>query len=237
MPSASSVALVTGTGGSVGTEMAAALLNRGFRTIGVYRSARHLQSLQDRFRGQDGIELVQADLSVEADTKRLVDHVRDTLGRLDVVVNAAGGWIGGKRLHEHTAEDFERMLNMDLRACFNLLRAVLPLMQEQRGGKFIQFASATALQVPALNSVYGASKSAVMALCQATAKEYRDDGIQIFILAPTTIDTPKNRQAMPDADFTKWVRLEDIVQTVEFLATGGAALSGTVFRLDYATRF
>ncbi len=228
-------AIIAGAGGSVGNAIAAGLLEQGFSAALFYRSDRHTEALKQRFKEfRDRVILHQVDLSDADRTHHAVARLQEKAGEIHLLVNAAGGWIGGKNLHEHSAEDMQKMLNMDLIPVFNLMSSVLPVMKNQGFGKIIHFASATALGSGAMNAVYAASKSGVLALCRAAAEEYRPFGVEIYALAPTTIDTEKNRRAMPNANFDQWVKLEEIVQLVQFLATRATALSGTVFRLEKA---
>ena len=227
------VILIAGAGGSVGRTLAKAVLQRGYQAALAFRNPAHEQELQQMMQPyHTRMQLYRADLADEAEAAQLRQRVLQAFGRVDVVVNAAGGWIGGKKLHEHTAEEFRSMLDMDLRPTFHLMHQFLEVMSRQKQGKFIQFASAAVFGPGAGSAVYAASKAGVLALCRAAAEEYRNRGVSVFALAPSIIDTEKNRKAMPGADHRSWVRIEDIVRLVLYLIENGEALSGTVFHLS-----
>ncbi len=224
------VACVAGASGSVGSEISRGLLENGWHVALLYRSARHEPDLRNRFaKYGDRAMPVQVEATDSSSVQQAIQRIEGEWGALHVLVNAIGGWLGGKRLHEHTAEELNRMLDMDLRPAFHLMQAALPVMLRQKRGKIIHFVSLTPLYDGAMSAVYAASKAGVIALTRAAAREYRADGIQVYALAPGTIDTEKNRQATPDADRSKWVPVRELVEAVLFLAEGGDALSGTVF--------
>ncbi|MDQ7053232.1 MAG: SDR family oxidoreductase [candidate division KSB1 bacterium] len=224
------VACVAGASGSVGSEISRGLLESGWHVGLLYRSARHQLDLRNRFaKYGDRAMPVQVNATVSSSVQQAIQRIEAEWGALHVLVNAIGGWLGGKRLHEHTDAELNRMLDMDLRPAFHLMQAVLPVMLRQNRGKIIHFVSLTPLYDGAMSAVYAASKAGVIALTRAAAKEYRADGIQVYALAPGTIDTEKNRQAMPDVDRSTWVPVRELVEAALFLAEGGDALSGTVF--------
>lgn len=222
------VIVVAGATGAVGQAVSHSLLQAGHRVALFYRRD-SVPSGYGRFGSRCFPQ--RADLSRAKDVEAAVQRVLQHFGRIDALVNAAGGWIGGKPLHEHTPEELERMLSIDLYPAFNLMRAVLPSMLDAGTGKIINFASLSALQGGAHSAVYAASKNAVVALARAAAEEYRSKGIQIYCLAPSIIDTEANRQAMPNADHRKWVSLKEITETVAYLLDSEAGLSGTLFIL------
>ncbi len=230
MRDTSKVAAVAGASGSVGSAISRGLLEHGWRVALLYRRDHHKADLQERFAAYGDRALwVQVDASRSDRVYQAIETIRSHWDGLHLLVNAIGGWIGGKRLHEHAPEDLDAMLNMDLRPAFHLMQAVIPVMLHQRSGKIIHFASLAPLHDGAMSAVYAASKAGVIAMTRAAAKEYRRDGIQVYAFAPGIIDTEKNRQSMPDEDRSHWVPVQELVETVLFLAEGGDALSGTVF--------
>jgi len=223
--------LVTGAGGSMGSRLTGFLLERGYHVALLYRSDRHTEPLRRVEKAHpDMVCLVQADLGDYQQAEAAVQTTVDRFGRLDAVINPVGGWLGGKRLHEHSSEEFDAMLSMDIRPTFHLMKAVLPVMVKQQSGKIVNFGSMTAFTGGSGNAVYAASKSAVARLSAVAAHEYGGDGIQVFLIAPSTIDTEANRQAMPQADTASWVRPETIAEALHYLCQSGENLSSTVFK-------
>ena len=223
------VALVTG--GAVGTSVAEAFLEAGTNVVFVYRNPERLNSLNEKFSSRKDIFLpVSGDLSDFDSAKKTVDSAKERFGGIDFLVNSLGGWIGGKKLHEHSTTELSGMLSIDAVPTFNIMAATLPVMMEQRFGRIINFISMQVFGTGAGNAIYSASKSAVLALTKAAADEYREFGISSYAIAPLTIDTENNRRAMPKADKNKWVKIEEIVDAILFLCRAGDSSSGTIIK-------
>lgn len=222
------VALVTG--GSVGMELARAFLKSGADVAFVYRNPERKAAVEKAFMDfSDVFVPVQADLADPRQVRKAVDTVRQRFGGVDFLLNSLGGWIGGKKLHEHSADEMQKMLSMDLIPTFNIMSAVLPVMAEQHFGRIVNFVSLQIFGSGAGNSVYAASKSAILALSKAAAEEYGASGISVHAVAPSIIDTAANRQSMQVSE-GKWVSVEEIVNASLFLCSSGGALNGTVLK-------
>lgn len=219
------------TGGQVGTAIADAFLKSGTNVSLVYRDPSRLVSINEKFAGyRDAFLPISADLIDFNNAKKAVELSKSRFGSVDFLVNGLGGWTGGKKLHEHTKSDLHNMFSIDVVPTFNIMSAVLPIMMEQRYGRIINFISMQVFGTGASNAIYAASKSAVFALTKAAAEEYKDFGIASYAVAPSTIDTESNRKAMPKADITKWVKVEEIVDAVLFLCGAGNSSSGTIVK-------
>jgi len=165
-----------------------------------------------------------------SDPVSLEKLVADTLvrfGRLDVLVNTVGAWRGGKPVHQDDLETWDFLFNANLRTTLLCCRAVIPQMLKQRRGKIINVASRNALAGSAGYAAYSASKSAVLRLTEALADELKAPDINVNCIMPATIDTPQNRAAQPNADFTKWVEPSTIAEVILFLASDASrAING-----------
>ena len=115
------------------------------------------------------------------------------------------------------------MLNLNARATFIINRAVVPAMLAQGRGKIINTAARSALSSGPNEVAYSASKSAVARITESMAAAYKAGGINVNAVLPGAIDTPQNRQAMPNANHDRWVTPEAIAQIVLFLASDDAA--------------
>lgn len=223
------VALVTG--GSVGKEIARGFLHAGANVAFVYRNPSRLPGLEKMFADFSDVFLpVQADLSDPGQARQAVDTVKERFGGVDFLLNSLGGWLGGKRLHEHSTADLQKMLSIDLIPTFNIMSAVLPTLEEQGFGRIVNFVSLQVFGSGAGNSVYAASKAAILALSRAASAEYRKSGISVHTVAPSTIDTENNRKAMKDADPGRWVPVSEIVDALVFLCGTGDSLNETVLK-------
>ncbi len=222
------VAIITGAAGNLGQAVARAFARRGARRVLVDRAPDRLARLYPEAAGSDEVLLAQGyDLAEELDAKRLVDKALERFQRIDVLVNAVGGFAGGKALHEEDLSTWERMFRINLHTALNTCRAVLPHLLRQGGGRIVNVAARAALAgVPTL-AAYCASKSALIRLSESLAAEVKDRGITVNCVLPGTIDTPQNRRDMPGADFSKWVAPEAIADVIVFLASDAArAVSG-----------
>jgi NAD(P)-dependent dehydrogenase (short-subunit alcohol dehydrogenase family) len=223
------VAIVTG--GSVGRELTRGFLEAGANVAFIYRNPGRSGELRKEFAEFAGtFQSVQADLAEPGQARMAVASVKERFGGVDFLLNSLGGWLGGKKLHEHTAEELQNMISMDLVPTFNIMSAVLPLMSEQNFGRVVNFISMQVFGTGAGNSVYAASKAAVLSLSKAASEEYKSYGISVYTVAPSTIDTPNNRKSMPNADIKKWVNVSEIVAALLFVCGTGDSLNGTILK-------
>jgi NAD(P)-dependent dehydrogenase (short-subunit alcohol dehydrogenase family) len=135
-------------------------------------------------------------------------------------VLAAGGWKGGKKLHEESDDaTWTAMLSANLETARVSLQALLPGMVARKRGSIVLVGSRAAERPweSAKAAAYAASKAALVALASAVAAEVRDAGVRVNVLLPSTIDSPQNRAAMPNADASRWVTPESIGEVAKFL--------------------
>jgi NAD(P)-dependent dehydrogenase (short-subunit alcohol dehydrogenase family) len=122
------------------------------------------------------------------------------------------------------------MLELNLMPGYNLARAAMPHMIERDGGAFVGVSAQSIWKPFAGAAGYITAKAAVLAFIRALDAEYKGDGIRCNAILPSVIDTPANREAMPDADHSKWVQPAEIAKVVRFLVsdesrpTTGAAI-------------
>jgi NAD(P)-dependent dehydrogenase (short-subunit alcohol dehydrogenase family) len=139
-------------------------------------------------------------------------------GGLWASIHTVGGFAGGK-LAGTPADDFRKMMELNAVTCFLSCREAARRMGG--GGRIVNVVARAAL-VPAQGAgiaAYTASKAAVAALTQALAAELLPAGILVNAVAPSTMDTPANRAAMPDADFARWPKVEEVARAIGFLAS------------------
>ena len=208
------VVLITGASGALGQTVVPSFAATGARVIA---ADRHPLSIQ-----VEGCRDMKADVTDEADVRRLVDEVIRTAGRIDALINLVGGFALG-RVVESDASLWHRMLTMNLTAAFLLSKAVLPHMMERRTGRIVHVAARAALEPFPGAAAYIVSKSGLVALIRALSLEMAGSGVTVNGVLPATIDTPANRSNMPDADPSKWARPESIAQTLIFLASKEAS--------------
>jgi NAD(P)-dependent dehydrogenase (short-subunit alcohol dehydrogenase family) len=164
------------------------------------------------------------DVTDETATKTLIEAIRVRNSRFDVLVNAVGGFAGGKKLWEEDAGVLDRMLTLNLRAGWALARAAVPVMLAEGRGAIVNVAAQAALSPPAGLGAYAASKAAAVAMFASLAADLEGTGVRANTILPSIIDTEANRKAMPNADFSRWPKPEEIARVVLFLCGDGAKL-------------
>jgi NAD(P)-dependent dehydrogenase (short-subunit alcohol dehydrogenase family) len=211
--------LVAGGTGALGGGVLAELLDSGYGVTATWVMERERDRVAEHFGDRDGLSLVQADLMDPAAVKQAVDAVDD----LGAVVNLVGGFATGGRVHETAPEEFDRMLELNLRPGYLLAAAAMPRLIEGGGGAYVGVSARAALRPFSGAAGYIAAKAAVLAFVQALDAEYRADGIRCNAILPSVIDTPANRAAMPNADHSKWVPPAEIAKVVRFLISEDSA--------------
>jgi NAD(P)-dependent dehydrogenase (short-subunit alcohol dehydrogenase family) len=116
----------------------------------------------------------------------------------------------------------DALFDVNVRSMLNMVRAIVPAMLVQQAGAIINVGALAAQKGAAKMGAYAASKAVVVRLSEAMAAELRDANIRVNCVLPGTLDTPANRAEMPDADASKWVSLDDLAQTIVFLASAAA---------------
>ena len=225
------VAIVTGGTGALGQAITATLLEAGGVVAIPYAVAEELAALQSRLPSQQHARLLAlpADVTDEAAVGKFVRAVRERHGRVDGLVNAVGGFAGGDLLSTPLPE-WERMMALNLTSAVIACRAALPVMIAGGGGRIVNIASRAVLCPSGGFIAYTVSKAGVITLTQALAQEVKQHRITVNAVLPSTMDTPGNRRAMPDADRSGWVRTEDVARAVAFLLSeeAGAVTGASV---------
>jgi NAD(P)-dependent dehydrogenase (short-subunit alcohol dehydrogenase family) len=213
--------LVAGGTGALGTAVVHELLDAGHAIVATWIVPEERERLAPLT-----VELVEADLFDAGAADAAVAAVED----LDAVVDLVGGFRSGPRVHETDPDEFEGIIRLNLTPAFTLARAAMPRMMDRGGGAFVGVSARPALRPFPGAAGYITAKAAVLAFIRALDAEYRDHGIRCNAILPSVIDTPANREAQPDADWSKWVPPEEVAKVVRFLVsdesgpTSGAAI-------------
>ena len=214
------MALVTGAAGFLGSEVARALHTRGYG-LALVDAARSRDRLDQLAASLGGACVIVGDVGSSALWAEAMPRLERELGGApDVAALIAGGWRGGKPLHEESTDEVWRaMIDSNLETVHRSLRALLPPMVARKRGSIVVIGSRAAVD-PASSAkaaAYAASKAGAVALAQAVAAEVREHGVRVNVVMPSTLDTPANRAAMPGADPTRWVSLPSAAGVVAFL--------------------
>ena len=217
--SGKAVVVAGGTGG-LGKAVSLGFLEAGAKVIVTYHNEAEFRALQELAGpSRSSLEGHQVDVT---DTDAVADLVNTVLakhGAVDALVNTVGGYAGGVKLWDLDTKIFDRMLELNLRSGYALARAVMPIMLKAGHGSIVNVAAKAAIDHGAGAGAYAASKAAAVALMDSLAADVKGTGVRVNSILPSIIDTPTNRQAMPDADFGTWPKPEDLANVILFLSS------------------
>ena len=217
------VALVTGVTGGLGPHVARALLDAGASVVGTARKVTETDI------PYPGFTAMPAEISSRAAAQSLIDQILTRFGRLDIVAHVIGGFAGGATVAEADDAVYEQMFNVNFYTLLHVLQAAIPPLRRSQHGRIVAIGSRAALEPGATVGAYSASKAAAVSLIRTVAIENKDAGLRTNIILPGTIDTAANRRDMPNADFSKWVRPDNIASLVTWLASdAGQDVNGAV---------
>ena len=191
--------LVTGATGGLGGAVVEMLEGAGWRVTAL---------------GRD-----DADLTGAQDAQRAIGSIEGLAG----VVHLVGGFASGSKVHETEPGDFARMVELNLTTTFNVALAALPALLERGGGPFVAVSAKAAERPFAGAAGYVSAKAAVLAFVRALDADYGADGVRANVLLPGMIDTPANREAMPDSDRKGWTAPAQVAELVRFLVSDEAS--------------
>lgn len=223
--------LVTGAAGALGKAVFDHFSERGASVVALDYSDALLDGAYPV--KDDRHDYIAVDLTDRDACERLIGEIVARNSTVDVLCNIAGGFVMGESVHETSDKTWDFLFNLNTRSIVNTTSVVVPVMLDQGDGKVINIAAKAATQGFALMGAYTASKAAVMRLTEAMAAELRDLGINVNCIMPGTIDTPRNRVDMPDADHSKWVPPAQLASVIGFLASDAAiAVHGAAIPVD-----
>ncbi|MGH9443549.1 MAG: SDR family NAD(P)-dependent oxidoreductase [Thermoanaerobaculia bacterium] len=221
---AGKVALVAGGTGGLGRAVSLAFLEAGARVAVTYRKAEELAALKKAAADTSRLDGHAIDVTDETAARALVEKLLAKHSRIDILVNTVGGYEGGSKLWEEDARALDRMLTLNVRSGWALCRAVVPAMIEQKRGAIVNVAAKAAVDAPPGLAAYAAAKAAALAMLDSLAADLKATGVRANSILPSIIDTEANRTAMPNADFTKWPKPDEIARVILFLCSDEAKL-------------
>jgi len=217
------VIMISGAAGNIGQVVARSFQDAGGKLALVDRGKDRLEStFPDLISAENHLLVNCADVM---DEDAVADSLGESLGyfgRIDVLVNTVGGYHAGTEVHETPLDTWDFMLKLNARSVFIICNQVIPTMLQQGSGKIVNFAARPGLQGKPGMSAYSASKAAVFRLTETMAEEYKDRNINVNCVIPGTMDTPANRENMPEADFSTWVKPASLAQVILFLSSPAA---------------
>jgi len=209
------VIVVTGALGALGKVVAEVAQSRGARIAGIDYAPSQMPATPER------IEIGGVDLSDAAQAKAAVDAAAKHFGRLDALINIAGGF-AFETVGDGDITTWQRMYALNVLTALNASRAALPHLAASSAGRIINIGAMGALQAGSGMGPYAASKAGVHRLTEALAGEWKGK-VTVNAVLPSIIDTKANRADMPKADFSKWVTPQELAEVILFLASDAAS--------------
>ncbi|MCA1432717.1 SDR family oxidoreductase [Bradyrhizobium sp. BRP20] len=209
------ILIVTGARGALGKVVAETALVRGARVAGIDHAPSQTAASADH------IDIGGVDLSDPAQARTAVDAAAKHFGRLDALINIAGGF-AFETVGDGDIATWQRMHALDVLTALNASRAALPHLAKSTAGRIVNIGAMGALQAGNGMGPYAASKAGVHRLTEALANEWKGE-VTVNAVLPSIIDTAANRADMPKADFSKWVTPQELAEVILFLANDAAS--------------
>jgi len=219
------IVVVTGASGALGKVVVASALAKGARIAAIDHAVSQTGETREL------IELGGIDLTDSTQAKNAIDAAASHFGRLDALINIAGAFTF-ETVSDGDPKTWQRMYALNVLTALNASRSAIPHLAASGAGRIINVGAMGALQAGAGMGAYAASKAGVHRLTEALAAELKGT-ITVNAVLPSTIDTAANRASMPKADFTKWVRPEELAEVILFLASDAAsAVTGALLPVN-----
>jgi NAD(P)-dependent dehydrogenase (short-subunit alcohol dehydrogenase family) len=221
------VVIVTGAGGNLGAAAVELLAARGSRLVAMDRTGSSLDRVLGHIESTERhLGVLGVDLGDPAACVALVEQALDRFGRIDGLVHTVGTFAMAD-IDLADPGHWQHLFAANLLTALNMCRAVVPAMRRVGRGSIVTIGAAGAARAGKGMAAYASSKSAVLRLTESVADELKGDGIRANCVLPSTIDTPQNRAAMPNADTSRWVTPAQIAEVIAFLLSdAGAAVNG-----------
>jgi NAD(P)-dependent dehydrogenase (short-subunit alcohol dehydrogenase family) len=224
----SKIAIITGTTGNLGKAVTRKMVNSGFTVIGTTEPGKD-DSSEDKQVVYNAVDLTDPDAA-----GAFIQEVVTTYVRIDTLVCLVGGFAMAS-LQESSHVALQKMINLNFLTAFNVVQPVLRILPEQKEKKNIILVGAKPVyepQVAKLVFPYALSKSMVIKMAEVINADSKYNYAKATVIVPSIIDTPPNRAAMPDADFSDWVTPESIAEKIAFICgEGGKDLRETVLKI------
>ncbi|MBS1921415.1 MAG: SDR family NAD(P)-dependent oxidoreductase [Bacteroidetes bacterium] len=213
--------IVTGASGNLGQAVVKKFLTDKYKVIGTVIPNDPV-TIEIR---NPNFEKVIVDLLNEEATQKFIDSVILKYGSIDAIVLTVGGFAMGK-IADTKASDILKQYKLNFETAYNTVRPVFTQMLKQNGGRIFMIGSRAGSGMHFSKGVvaYGLTKSLIFRLAELMNDEAKDQNVVTSVIVPSTIDTPQNRKSMPDADFSKWVKPEDIADVISFYCSAGGSI-------------
>ena len=224
------VVFITGAKGGLGSFITQRFLATGATVVGASRSISQQDFPQPNF------VALPVDFTKSAAVTSAVNSIFERYRRLDVLVHVVGAFVGGQPVAATDDATWEQMRDLNLTSAFYTLRAAIPHLRKSGSGRIVAIGSLTAVEPHAGLAAYVTFKAALATLVRTVALENRDAGVTANVVLPGTMDTPANRKAMPNADFSKWLQPSEVADLVLWLSDERAGhITGSTIPIEGAS--
>jgi NAD(P)-dependent dehydrogenase (short-subunit alcohol dehydrogenase family) len=215
------IAIVTGASGNLGQAVVKKFIAEGWMVIGttIPNDPIPLDYPAQQF------EKMVIDLTNEDDAQKFIDSVIAKHGRIDAAILTVGGFAMGKIAETRTA-DVQKQFKLNFETAYNVARPVFLQMINQGSGRIFMIGSKPGLDARNGKGMiaYGLSKSLIFRLANLMNDEAKGKNVVASVIVPSTIDTPQNRQSMPEAKYDNWVKAENIAEAIYFYSSDKASV-------------
>ena len=233
------IAVVTGGTGGLGRVIVNRFAEEGMKIYVPTQTIDKFREMFDSSKSDESKEFklrkiygLQCDAMNEESVKNFISDVLKADGKIDYLVNTVGGFHKKTDIIDMDSSVVDKMLDLNFKSTFYFCKNVLKGMIEQNSGRITAISAMPALEISAGRLAYSVSKSAVINLIQTISEETKENNITANVIIPSIIDTMPNRESMPKADFGKWVKPEEIAETILFLLSGKAgSYRGSVIKM------
>jgi len=217
------VVVVSGAAGNLGGEVSHAFAQLEAKSGLFDRRPGRLQEVCGQLADDPSHLLIgTVDMTDPDSVEDSFQQVIDRHGRLDILINAIGGFRGGTPIHETSLEGWDSMFDLNTRSVFLSCRSAVPHFLKQGSGKIVNVGARSGLRGAANSGAYSGAKGAVIRLTESLSEELKDQGINVNCVLPGHMDTPANREQTPEADFSRWVPPSAVADVILFLASDAA---------------
>ncbi len=222
--------VVTGATGGLGSVVVRYFLENGAKVFAVYRKGKKFKRVFKDILKNKNLVGIKANLTNENDVKKIFKYVRKS-GGVDFLVNCVGGYSEGKMIFELEEDEFDEMIDLNLRSVFLCSKWALRDMIPKRNGRIVNISALLAIKPSPGKGAYIISKAGLIALTEVIAEEVKDFNVTCNVILPSIIATEENKKSMPNADFSRWVEPLELTKFIGYLCSDTASgINGAVIR-------
>lgn len=221
-------AIITGAAGNLGQAVVKKFTDKDYQVIGTI-----LNQQESNNSGEKNFEEAELNLLDEENCEKFVDEIVTKHKTIDVAVLTAGGFAMGDIAQTKTS-DVMKQYRLNFETAYNIARPVFLQMMKQGSGRIFLIGSRQGLNILKGKGAlaYGFSKSLLFRLAEVMNAETKGKNVVVNVIVPSTIDTPQNRESMPDADFSSWVTASQIADIIYFYSSEeGSAIREPVIKV------